>query len=171
MPDHPSSLIPQPSSQLTVQGYPVRTGPGGSYLSRRAQGIQALAQWKSQDLDAPDLWLRQEIGMAFQQMICLALDGAPAAEMLPLTAEMWVMTIGFGMVETLDRQRVRDGFRQLYRKLKRWPQPVELTDILPGRPKRTALMEPGLSDADYAEGKRKLQEIMDMLNKGDSHGK
>jgi hypothetical protein len=155
--------------QITVQGYPVRTN-GLSHIPRRAQGIQALALWKSENPTAPDYWLRQEIGMAFQQMICLALDGAPAAEMLPLTAEMWVMTIGFGMVEVLDRERVRDGFRQLYRKLKKWPQPVELSDVLPGRPKRSALAEPAISEVDHAEQSRKLQEIMNMLNKGDDHG-
>jgi len=154
--------------QLTVQGFPVRTN-GLSHVPRRAQGIQALALWKSENPTAPDAWLRQEIGMAFQQMICLALDGAPAAEMLPLTAEMWVMTIGFGMIEDLDRQRVRDGFMQLYRKLKKWPQPVELTDVLPARPKRAALAEPQISEADHAEQSRKLQDIMDKLNKGDFH--
>ena len=106
--------------------------------------------------------------MAFQQMVCLALDGAPAAEMLPLTAEMWVMTIGFGLREDLDRQRIRDGFMQLYRKLKKWPQPIELTDVLPGRPKRSGLPEPVMSKTDHAEGARKLQDIMDMLNKGES---
>ena len=168
MNDQPRTLNPEPGTALTVQGYPVRTS-GAAFVPRRAQGIQALASWKSQDLSAPDLWLRQEIGMAFQQMICLALDGAPAAEMMPLTAEMWVMTIGFGMVEELDRQRVRDGFRQLYRTLKRWPQPVELTAVLPGRPKRSALPEPQISETDHAEQSRKLQEIMDMLNKGEDH--
>ena len=157
--------------QRTVQGYPVSTS-GLSHVPRRALGIQALALWKSENPTAPDFWLRQEIGMAFQQMVCLALAGAPAAEMLPLTAEMWVMTIGFGLTEELDRQRIRDGFMQLYRKLKKWPQPVELTDMLPGRPKRTALPEPPISEADRAEGRRKLQDIMDMLNKGESdHGK
>lgn len=155
--------------QLTVQGYPVSTGRL-SHIPRRAQGIQTLGQWKSQDPAAPDLWLRQEIGMAFQQMICLALDGAPAAEMLPLTAEMWVQTIGYGMHKDLDRERVRDGFRQLYRKLKKWPQPVELTDVLPPRPQRTALAEPEISAVDHAEQARKLQEIMDMLEKGDTNG-
>jgi hypothetical protein len=158
--------------QTTVQGYPVHNARI-SYISRRAQGIQALALWKGDDsYPSSERWLRQEIGMAFQQMICLALDGAPAAEMLPLTAEMWVMTIGFGMVEDLDRERVRDGFRQLYRKLKKWPQPVELTDVLPGRPKRTALMEPEISPVDHAEQSRRLQDIMNMLNNGGSdHGK
>ena len=157
--------------QTTVQGFPVRTS-GLSYIPRRAQGIQALALWKAENPHSPDHWLRQEIGMAFQQMICLALDGAPAAEMLPLTAEMWVMTIGYGMCEDLDRERIRDGFRQLYRKLKKWPQPVELTDVLPGRPKRATIEEPPKSDADHAAGSQKFQDIMDMLNKGESdHGK
>jgi hypothetical protein len=152
------------SLQRTVQGYPVRSD-GLTYIPRRAQGIMALAMWKSDPDAKPDeKWLRQEIGMAFQQMVCLALDGAPAAEMLPLTAEMWVQVVGFGLTEELDRVRIRAGFNQLYRKLKKWPMPTELTDILPARPKRAKLSEPERSETDYAEGSRKFQDIMDTLN-------
>lgn len=151
----------------TVQGYPVRTG-NGAPIPRRAQGIQALALWKNENPEAPDQWLRREIGMGFQQMVCLGLNGQPAAEMLPLAAEMWVMTIGYGMTEELDSERIRGGFAQLYRILTRWPQPVELLKVLPGRPKRPLTPEPERDPVDHAANAAKLQEIMDMLNKGET---
>lgn len=149
----------------TVQGYPIR--PGGVYLPRRAQGIQALALWKN-DTEAPDSerWLRQEIGSGFQQMVCLALSSQPAAEMLPMTAEMWVMTIGYGMIEELDRERIRKGFGQLFRTLNKWPQPVELLKILPARPRRAKLPEPDIDPVNHAANAEKLQNILDMLAKG-----
>lgn len=149
--------------QTTVQGYPIRTGPGGSYIPRRAQGIQALALWKGENPTAPDNWLRQEIGIAFQQLVCLALDGAPAAEMLPLTAEMWVSALGWDLNEEQDRERIRGGFGSLFRKLKRWPQPVELLAELPTRMKartESSTMEAPISDEAHARGKAAFEDIM-----------
>lgn len=152
--------------QTTVQGFPVRTGPGGAYIPRRAQGIQALALWKSEQPDSPDFWLRQEIGIAFQQLVCLALDGQPAAEMLPLTAEMWITTLGYGLNEDQDRQRIRIGFGVLFRKLKKWPQPEALLLELPPRPKprqEAKTTEAPISDETHARGTAMFEEVLEKL--------
>lgn len=157
-----------PAITTTVLGFPVRTGTGPSHLPRRVQGIQLLAQWKTSDPDAPDLWLRMEIAGAFQQMVALSLPGHPAAEMLPITAEMWIQTIGYNLDAGNDRERVKAGFRQLYRTLKQWPQPADLLAAMPGRaaagPKATTIV-PHRTEEDHAAAAAKFQEFMDGLGK------
>lgn len=160
--------------QLTVQGFPVRT-TGPSYLPRSIEALQGLSRWKQEaNPDAPDLWLRLEIGSAFQQMVMLKLGSTPAVEMLPLTAEMWVNVVGEGMTEALDRERIKAGFKQLFRTLKWWPQPAELLKAMPNRKplapsqKTTAAED---ADVDTSAGTQTLQDILDMLKQKEREGR
>jgi hypothetical protein len=150
--------------QTTVQGYGVRT-QGAAFVPRSIQAVQGLAQWKAEGMDDANFWLRQEIGMAMQQMVCLRLANTPAVEMLPYTAEMWLQTVGDGMIKEIDRPRIRKAFQYLYRTLKWWPQPAELLAALPTRPVRMKLPERELSDEEHADQAAKLREILDGLGK------
>lgn len=157
------------TQQITVQGYPVRTN-GAAYVPRSIQALQVVTEWKYQQAGAPDLWLRMEIAIAFQEMICLRLANTPAVEMLPFTAESWINTVGEGMTEELDRERIKQGFKLLYRTLKWWPQPAELLKVLPlrkpPRPGRTA-REATDAQVDDSAGSEALQSIIDMLKEKD----
>jgi len=150
----------------TVQGYPIRTGPGGAYIPKTLQGMQHLNAWKQENAGAPDHWLRQEIGKGFQQMLLLRLDGAPAAELVAMTAEMWVTLIAPNLEEQIDRQRISRGFTLLLRKIKRWPQPVELLEVLPTRMRRPAdpkTTEAPISDEAHERGKAAFEEILEKM--------
>lgn len=158
--------------QLTVQGFPVRTS-GASHLPRSIQALQIISEWKYQVPAEPDLWLRMEIAIAFQQFLCMRLGNTPAVEMLPFTAESWLNTIGEGMTEALDRERIKQGFKQLYRTLKWWPQPSELLNILPRRiapPPSAKAKAAEEAEIDTTADGDKLQEILDMLEKGGDDG-
>ena len=134
------------------------------YLPRRVQAIQALAQWKMAGQDMPDLWLRLEIGGAFQQLVALAFPGTPAVEMLPVAAELWISTLGeMNLIEEIDRPRIRKGFSVLYTKLRQWPQVADLLEALPPRPQRVKLEAPPQSEADREAGKKRMQDILDSL--------
>lgn len=155
--------------QRTVLGYPVNLR-GASYLPRSVQALQGLGEWKKEQPDAPDHWLRLEIANAFQWMVGLRLGSTPAVEMLPITAEMWVQVVGEGMTKELDRERIKAGFKQLLRELKWWPQPEALLKVLPRRPTpspaATATANAGrMSDEEHAAQAQKLQDIIDGLGK------
>lgn len=161
-----------PSTQLSALGYPVNLR-GASYLPRSVQALQGLGEWKRQQPDAPDQWLRLEIASGFQQMVMLKLGQTPAVEMLPLTAEMWVEVIGDGMNEAQDKDRVKAAFKQLFRSLKWWPQPADLLKALPVRkppPSQAHARQAEDADVDTSAGVAKLQEIMDMLKQKDMEG-
>lgn len=155
----------QNNVQLTVQGFPVRT-TGPSYLPRSVQALQCVNQWQFQNNSTPDLWLRMEIGIAFKQLLCLRLGNTPAVEMLPFTAESWVETVGEGMTEDADRERIKQGFKQLYRTLKWWPQPSELLKVLPRRimpPPSAKAQAAEEADVDSSADGERLEDILEML--------
>ncbi|MDK9716719.1 MAG: hypothetical protein OEL57_02285 [Trichlorobacter sp.] len=138
-------------------------GRGLQHVPRRVQAIQALAQWKQAGLEQPDAWLRLEIGEAFQKLICLALPGAPAVEMLPATAEMWLLLMAdMDLTEEIDQPRIHKGFGLLYLHLKQWPQLADLIDNLPPRPQK-AQPAPQRTAEQHADGASKLQDILDGL--------
>lgn len=161
--------------QTTVQGYPVRIG-GGPYIPRSVQGLQILSQWQQQQPAAPDLWLRSEIAIAFKQFVCMRLGNTPAVEMLPFTAETWAELIGEGMTEQLDRDRIKQGFKQLYRTLKWWPQPAELLNALPRRQKPPQSQKSRTAEeaqTNETVSQEKFQDFMDMLDqkrREENHG-
>lgn len=164
MSDKPSTF--NPSTPLTVQGFPLRTGPGGAYLPKTAQGIQSLAAWSNGNIERHDHWLIDEVARGFKKLLLLRLDGAPAAELVAMTAELWVDAIGHGLNAEQDAGRIRQGFTQLLIKSKRWPQPVELLGVLPTRmkaPSRSAAMEAPPSDEAHARGVAAFEEIMESL--------
>lgn len=135
------------------------------HVPRRVQAIRALAEWKQAGHDQPDWWLRLEIGGAFQQLVVLSLPGAPAVEMLPATAEMWMLLMAdMDLAEEIDRPRIAKGFRLLYTHLRQWPQLVDLIANLPPRPQKSTAPAPR-TEQQHADGAARLKDILDNLGK------
>ena len=63
-------------------------------------------------------WLREVVGDGLQALIALALDNQPAAEILPLTADIWLRAIERASIgcdiEAIDAPRIREGFDRLF---------------------------------------------------------
>ena len=113
-----------------TQGHVAASQP---HVPRRAQGIQLLAQWKHAQAGG-NAWLCMLIATGFQRLVAMALPGQPAAEMLPITAEMWCeVLLDMRVSEEQDRERIETGFRYLYRKIREWPQPADLIQEMPKR--------------------------------------
>lgn len=144
---------------------PVQPGQDTRHVPRRVQAIQHLSVWRRQGADQEDYWLRQLIGEGFQQMISLALPKAPAVEVLPATAEMWLnMMSDMDLCQELDHQRIAKAFRLMHTKLREWPQIIDLIDHLPARPQK-AQAAPQRTEEQHAQGASKLQDILNSLGK------
>ena len=154
-----SNLEPRPSN-LTVQGYPVRTP---DQIPRRVLGIQHLAQWKN-DPGQVNAWLCKAVGSAFQSFIIVALPGQPAAEMLPLTAQLWVDELAdMGMNQEQDAARLDAGLRKLRRTMQKWPQIADLIEAMPHRetvtPANEVQVQAGVSEAGQRAGLEALAKM------------
>lgn len=163
--------------QPTTRGF-LSPNPSGnaSRTPRSIQALQIISEWKYQVPAEPDLWLRMEIAIGFSQFLCMRLGNTPAVEMLPFTAESWLNTVGDGMTEAIDRERIKQGFKQLYRTLKWWPQPSELLNILPRRiapppsPKAKAAEEADIDTSAIAEALQDILDFLDEKTREVSHG-
>lgn len=93
--------------------------------------------------DAPE-WFRQSIAEGLIRLVACALPGQPPADTIALTREVWIDALwpGIAWDETVDRARIKEGFRRLCGELDRWPNPVHLRQRLPARPPPVALPRP-----------------------------
>jgi hypothetical protein len=78
-------------------------------------------------------WLTREVATGIQRLLCLSLDGCPAAEVLPGTVAAWCEAIQRNRLldEERDVPRIREAFAVLLTRYRRWPAPVDLIENLP----------------------------------------
>lgn len=80
-------------------------------------------------------WIKREISEGLKRLMCLGLERTPAAEVIALTAAVWLeaMTTGRKWEQEHDAPRFRAGFAALCRTRESWPQPMHLLDAMPAR--------------------------------------
>lgn len=80
-------------------------------------------------------WIKREISEGLKRLMCLGLERTPAAEVIALTAAVWLeaMTTGREWEQEHDAPRFRAGFAALCRTRESWPQPMHLLDAMPAR--------------------------------------
>jgi len=143
---------------------PPRPPPGGGggeggAPSKLRQGVAALGAWAGGD------WAKQEIASGFALLAALNLPNRPAAQDLPVVAEIWyrqLMETKEIVSPEYDPIRIQTGFKVLQQS-ETWPQPAELLRNLPPRLiPRAMLAKPA---PDRAKGRQKMAEVIDVLNK------
>ena len=144
-----------PSHQPSPTG---RGGEGGA-PSKLRQGVAALGEWAGED------WAKREIASGFALLAALNLPNRPAAQDLPVVAEIWYRQLKEAkeiVSPEYDPIRIQTGFKVL-QAAETWPQPAELLRNLPPRLiPRAMLAKPA---PDKEKGRQKMAEVKDVLNK------
>ena len=147
------SGLPSPQSSPTGRG-----GEGGA-PSKLRQGVAALGEWAGND------WAKREIAAGFALLAALNLPNRPAAQDLPVVAEIWYRQLKEAkeiVSPEYDPIRIQTGFKVL-QAAETWPQPTELRRNLPPRLiPRAMLAKPA---PDKEKGRQKMAEVKDVLNK------
>ena len=120
-------------------------------------------------------WLKREVVEGLQALIALRLKGAPAADMVVLTAEIWQRAferrLGKYAIEEVDASRIREGFMAQFPKLREWPAPADVIESMPPRPPRAALPEPQVTQEQHQENVRRVKTMLAELTAGWRNGK
>ncbi len=144
-----------PSPQPSPTG---RGGEGGA-PSKLRQGVAALGEWAGED------WVKREIASGFALLAALNLPNRPAAQDMPVVAEIWYRKLkdkGEIVSPEYDLIRIQTGFKVLQQS-ETWPHPAELLRNLPPRLiPRAMLAKPA---PDKEKGHQKMAEVKDVLNK------
>ena len=147
------SGVPSPQPSPTGRG-----GEGGA-PSKLRQGVAALGEWAGND------WAKREIAAGFALLAALNLPNRPAAQDLPVVAEIWYRQLKEAkeiVSPEYDPIRIQTGFKVL-QAAETWPQPAELRRNLPPRLiPRAMLAKPA---PDKEKGRQKMAEVKDVLNK------
>ena len=147
------SGLPSPQSSPTG-----RVGEGGA-PSKLRQGVAALGEWAGED------WAKREIASGFALLAALNLPNRPAAQDMPVVAEIWYRKLKETneiVSPEYDPIRIQTGFKVL-QAAETWPHPAELLRNLPPRMiPRAMLAKPA---PDKEKGRQKMAEVKDVLNK------
>lgn len=147
------SGLPSPQPSPTGRG-----GEGGP-PSKLRQGVAALGEWAGND------WAKREIAAGFALLAALNLPNRPAAQDLPVVAEIWYRKLKEAkeiVSPEYDPIRIQTGFKVLQQS-ETWPHPAELLRNLPPRLiPRAMLAKPA---PDKEKGRQKMAEVKDVLNK------
>lgn len=98
------------------------------------------------------------------KLLALRLQGTPPEDAIVGTAEVWLRALwpDRTWAEHIDRIRIQQAFRVLFRICDRWPTPKLFLDNLGSRPQPQALPPPGFAEV-IARNKAKLKELMEQL--------
>lgn len=147
------SGLPSPQPSPTGRG-----GEGGA-PSKLRQGVAALGEWAGDD------WAKREIAAGFSLLAALNLPNRPAAQDMPVVAEIWYRKLKETneiVSPEYDPIRIQTGFKVL-QAAETWPQPAELLRNLPPRlVPRAMLAKPA---PNKEKGRQKIAEVREVLNK------
>ena len=147
------SGLPSPHPSPTGRG-----GEGGA-PSKLRQGVAALGEWAGND------WAKREIAAGFALLAALNLPNRPAAQDLPVVAEIWYRKLKEAkeiVSPEYDPIRIQTGFKVL-QAAETWPQPAELLRNLPPRLIPRAMLEKPVPDK--GKGRQKMAELKEVLSK------
>lgn len=147
------SGVPSPQPSPTGRG-----GEGGA-PSKLRQGVAALGEWAGND------WAKREIASGFSLLAALNLPNRPAAQDMPVVAEIWYRKLkdkGEIVSPEYDPIRLQAGFKVL-QAAETWPQPAELLRNLPPRLIPRAMLEKPMPDK--GKGRQKMAELKEVLSK------
>lgn len=149
----------QGSGLPSPQPSPTGRGSEGGAPSKLRQGVAALGEWAGED------WAKREIASGFALLAALNLPNRPAAQDMPVVAEIWYRKLkdkGEIVSPEYDPIRLQAAFNVL-QVAETWPHPAELLRNLPPRlVPRAMLAKPA---PDKEKGRQKMAEVKDVLNK------
>ncbi|PZS96344.1 hypothetical protein A7X66_09255 [Stenotrophomonas maltophilia] len=98
-------------------------------------------------------WIKQEISEGLMRLMCLGLERTPAAEVIQLTAAVWLeaITEGREFDQQLDAPRFRRAFAVLCRDCRQWPLPSSLLEAMPPREQLAITKQPIKANPERAE--------------------
>ena len=147
------SGLPSPQPSPTGRG-----GEGGA-PSKLRQGVAALGEWAGED------WAKREIASGFALLAALNLPNRPAAQDMPVVAEIWyrkLMEKNEIVSPEYDPIRIQTGFKVL-QAAETWPQPAELLRNLPPRLIPRAMLAKSAPNTE--KGRQKIAEVREVLKK------
>jgi len=106
-------------------------------------------------------WLERAVVQGLKGLVALRLDGAPAADAITMTLDVWLVALerGRSWEEDRDAWRIQAAFSTLFATCERWPAPAALLRQMPPPKGWATLPKPEVSEAQRINGRRHIADI------------
>jgi hypothetical protein len=110
-------------------------------------------------------WFVRAIGEGFQGLITLRLDGAPPADAVTMTLDIWLVALTKNRQwdEALDAERIKATFETLFSSCESWPSPARFLRDLKPRKLPALLPKPARTADQLKSGNEALDGIVAKL--------
>lgn len=110
-------------------------------------------------------WIRSEIFTGLQRLVSLGLNRMPATDVLPVTAENWIVAFNRNRALDcdLDTPRIRAAFDTLVATRDEWPAPRHFAEAFDAVPRGTLAITKQVIPADPARAAAAIAEIAGVL--------
>jgi hypothetical protein len=106
-------------------------------------------------------WINDAVMDGLSALIALRLKNTPAEEMIDLTADIWLRAFRQrAFIREVDEPRIRAAFDMIFPRIREWPAPLDVIELMPPRPPQLALPELVVSDEQHAENVAKVKDLM-----------
>jgi len=97
-------------------------------------------------------WINDAVMDGLSALVALRLKGTPGEDMIDLTADIWVRAFRQRVfIQELDEPRIRAAFDRIFGRIREWPAPLDVIELMSPRPPQLALPEPEISDEQHQE--------------------
>jgi len=111
-------------------------------------------------------WVREVVGDGLSALLALRLKNTPAEDMIELTADIWVQAFRQrAFIEEVDAPRIREAFRRIFPRIREWPAPLDVIELMPPRPERLKLPQPKVSDEEHAKNVARVRLMVESFLK------
>lgn len=110
-------------------------------------------------------WFERAILAGFQGLVTLRLDGAPPADAVTMTLDIWLVALTKNRQwdEEQDAERIRQTFESLFASCERWPSPARFLRDLKPRKQPLLLPKPVRNADGLKSGNAALDGIVAIL--------
>jgi hypothetical protein len=109
-------------------------------------------------------WVRQAVGDGLEALIALRLKNAPAEDTMEYIADIWLRAFRQRVfIRETDEPRIRAAFDRIFGRIREWPAPLDVIELMPPRPERLKLPPPKVSAEEHAENVSRVKEMIAVL--------
>ncbi len=109
-------------------------------------------------------WVRRAVGDGLEALIALRLKNAPAEDTMEFIADIWLRAFRQrAFIQELDEPRIRAAFDRIFGRIREWPAPLDVIELMPSRPERVKLPPPKASAGEHEKNVLRVRMMIESL--------